>query len=76
MPAIPIPGDTAEYDGTNTTVTVALLAVAQCPHGHNIAYTVPDAEDLDYYSDKAAKWAQEHADNCPGLAITANIYAA
>lgn len=64
---IPIPDINAECDGTNTTVTVALLAVAQCPHGHNIAYCVPDYEDLDYFTSKAAKWAQEHADECTGV---------
>lgn len=62
---IPIPGP-AEYDGANTVVTVALLAVAQCVHGHNVAYTMPDVEDFPYFSDKAARWAQEHADDCPG----------
>jgi hypothetical protein len=63
---IPIPDTTATYDGTNTDVTVALLAVAQCPHGHNVAYTVPDVEDLPYFNNKAAQWAQEHSDTCTG----------
>jgi hypothetical protein len=63
---IPIPASTTDHEGTNTTVTLALLVAAQCPHGHNIAYTVPDVEDLTYYSNKAARWAQEHADQCDG----------
>lgn len=65
---IPIPDTTATYDGTKADVTVALLAVAQCAHGHNIAYVVPDAEDLPYYNTKAAQWAQKHANECSGAA--------
>lgn len=73
MPAIPIPDVCADYDGATTTVTVAMLAVAQCPHGHNIVYTIPDVEDADYYNGKAAGWAVEHARDCPGprAAVTA-----
>ena len=63
---IPIPDATAVCYATNTDVTVALLAVAQCPHGHNIAYTVPDIEDLDYFQQKATRWATEHANTCTG----------
>lgn len=73
---IPIPDTTAVYDGTNTDVTVALLAVAQCPHGHNIAYTVPDVEDLPYFNNKAAMWAQEHANSCTGATTTPILKAA
>ncbi|MFD7705659.1 hypothetical protein [Streptomyces sp. NPDC059786] len=73
MPLIPIPDARAAYKGTATTVTVALLAVAQCPNGHNIIYTVPDVEDLGHYTGKTATWADEHADKCPGpsAAVTA-----
>lgn len=63
---IPIPAEYAVYDGINTDVTVALLAVAQCPHGHNIAYNVPDVEDLAYYQAKATTWAINHSNDCPG----------
>ncbi|MFE5890491.1 hypothetical protein ACFQ6E_16345 [Streptomyces sp. NPDC056462] len=63
---IPTPATTAQYDGDTTAVEVALLAVAQCPHGHNIAFTVPDYEDLDYYQQKCTTWALAHADDCPG----------
>ncbi|WP_369167798.1 hypothetical protein AB5J49_07990 [Streptomyces sp. R28] len=63
---IPIPDSTAAYDGTNTAVTVALLAAARCPHGHNVIYTVPDVEDLDHYQQKATTWAIHHANECTG----------
>ncbi|MFG1668788.1 hypothetical protein [Streptomyces sp. NRRL F-5140] len=65
---IPIPATTAVHDGDNTAVEVALLAVAQCPHGHNTAFTVPDYEDLDYFQQKATAWARAHASTCPGPA--------
>lgn len=61
-----IPDSTVVHTGTNTTVTFALIAVARCPHGHEVAYTVPDYDDLDYFTTKAADWADEHASNCPG----------
>jgi len=31
-----------------------------------VAYTVPDVEDLPYFNNKAAQWAQEHSDTCTG----------
>ncbi|MFJ9749577.1 hypothetical protein [Streptomyces chartreusis] len=63
---IPIPATTAVYDGDTIAVEVALLAVAECPHGHNIAFTVPDYEDLDYFQHKSTTWALAHANDCPG----------
>jgi len=65
MPTL-IPDTNAAYDGTNTEVTVALLAAAECPHGHNIAYVIPDLEDADYYQQKATAWAIGHANECTG----------
>lgn len=73
---IPIPATTATYDGTNTDVEVALLAVAQCPHGHNIAYVVPEVEDLAHYQQKATTWAIEHANECTGAKTATNLKAA
>ncbi|MEU8749748.1 hypothetical protein [Streptomyces chartreusis] len=63
---IPIPATTAVHDGNGTAVEIALLTVAQCPYGHNIAFTVPDYEDLDYFQQKATAWAGAHASTCPG----------
>jgi hypothetical protein len=65
MPKL-IPDTNAAYDGSATAVTVALLAAAECPHGHNIAYNVPDIEDLDHYQQKATQWAIDHANTCTG----------
>lgn len=68
---IPIPSTNAEYEGTETTVTVALMVVAQCPNGHYVAYNMPDVEDVAHHSGKACHWAAEHANTCRGAETTA-----
>jgi hypothetical protein len=63
---ITVPDSSIVHTGTHTTVAVALVAVARCPHGHEVVYAIPDYDDLDYITTKAADWADEHASNCPG----------
>ena len=63
---IPIPDSNPEYDGARTTVTVAILAVAQCPHGHAEILNVPDTDHITDHARRVTDWAIEHADTCTG----------
>ncbi|GAA1888045.1 hypothetical protein GCM10009837_07350 [Streptomyces durmitorensis] len=66
MSSYVIPSQTVEYEGEHATVTVALLVLAQCEHGHNVSYVAPDVEDVDHHSGKACHWAAEHVKECTG----------
>lgn len=55
--------------GTNATVNIGLVAAAHCPHGHGVAYNVPDLDQLDHYTLLAAEWAHQHANTCPGAGV-------
>lgn len=61
-----IPSQTLDFEGEHATVTVALLAVAQCVHGHNTAHVIPDTADARYAESKVAQWASGHAKTCTG----------
>lgn len=61
-----IPAGTGGYEGTATTVSVAILAAAECPHGHRIVLDVPDAGDIPDHARKVTDWAREHAESCTG----------
>ncbi|HEY9375237.1 hypothetical protein [Streptomyces sp.] len=60
------PAGTGGYEGTATAVNVAILAAAECPHGHRVTYNVPDTDDIPHYARKATDWALTHADTCTG----------
>lgn len=59
------------HKGAAADVTVTLMVVARCMHGHDHAIDIPDYDDLDQATTAVAAWASLHADGCPGVQLRA-----
>lgn len=56
--------------GDRTTVDLATILTAGCPHGHDHTLYVTDISDMPEGLQQIAVWADEHVDTCPGSAST------
>ncbi|MFD9072096.1 hypothetical protein [Streptomyces lasiicapitis] len=59
------------FAGTHASVDVALVAFAECVHGHHNYEIIDNTRDADYFIGRVAAWAAGHAATCrmykPGL---------
>lgn len=58
----------ARLVGEAATVSLSVVAVVQCPHGHTFQELIPDASDAEAVAGRQAAWAAGHADLCTGAA--------
>jgi hypothetical protein len=61
----------ARLVGERSTVSLSVVAVARCPHGHTLVEEIPDASDTEAVTLRQARWAEDHADTCGGAIPTA-----
>ncbi|MET9550548.1 hypothetical protein ABZY36_35385 [Streptomyces sp. NPDC006627] len=61
----------ARLTGERSTVSLSVVAVARCSHGHMLVEEIPDASDTEAVTLRQARWAEEHAETCAGAVPTA-----
>ena len=54
------------FEGSRTTVRVAVIVAGSCVHGHSYAKQIGDEEDLSHAESLVSAWAADHANNCKG----------